>query len=455
MTAQEKHHKKMTETPVAKLIIMLGIPTTISMLITNIYNLVDTYFVGNLGESAQGATGILFTLQAIIQAIAFMLGHGSGTFVAKALADKDNEEATTYISTAFYIGLGFGTILTVFGLIFIKPLMLLLGSTDTILPYAIDYGLWVLISAPFLIASMVLNNNLRYEGKAFFSMIGLCAGAILNIFGDYIFIMKFNLGVFGAGMSTAISQIISFIILLVLYIKYAQSKIRINAISKDMFLYLDIFKVGLPSLIRQGLTSISGGILNNLSKPYGDACIAAMTIVNRYSSFVLCVGLGIGQGFQPVASFNYQTKDYTRVKKGLVFTTVFGTVLIASIATIGFILAPEIVYLFQKSEKVIEIGTFALRAASIGALFLPVSVAANMLYQSIRKAGVASFLALLRSGLALIPTLLILSNSYGIIGIQISQPISDAISCLISLPFFILFLIKTPNTEKKCKYNFI
>jgi putative MATE family efflux protein len=449
MTAQEKHHKKMTETPVAKLIVTLGIPTTISMLITNIYNLVDTYFVGGLGESAQGATGILFTLQAIIQAIAFMLGHGSGTFVAKALADKDTKEATTYISTAFYVGLAAGTLLAIFGLIFIKPFMLLLGSTETILPHAIDYGLWVLISAPFLIASMVLNNNLRYEGKAFFSMIGLCTGALLNILGDYILIVEFNMGVFGAGLSTAISQIISFIILLVLYIKYAQSKICIRAISKNALVYLDIFKVGLPSLIRQGLTSISGGILNNLAKPYGDACIAAMTIVNRYSSFVLCVGLGIGQGFQPVASFNYQTKEYTRVKKGLVFTAAFGTVLIAAIATVGFIIAPEIVYLFQKSQEVVNIGTFALRAASIGALFLPISVSANMLYQSIRKAGIASFLSLLRSGLALIPSLLIFTNLFGLTGLQIAQPISDVISCLISLPFFILFLIKTPNTKEK------
>ena len=448
MTAQEKHYKRMSETPVAKLIVMLGIPTTISMLITNIYNLVDTYFVGGLGESAQGATGILFTLQAIIQAIAFMLGHGSGTFVAKALADKNNKEATTYISTAFYIGLGLGLILSIFGLIFIKPFMLLLGSTDTILPYAIDYGLWVLISAPFLIASMVLNNNLRYEGKAFFSMIGLCSGALLNILGDYIFIIEYNLGVFGAGMSTAISQIISFIILLYLYIKYAQSKIDIKSISKDKFLYLDIFKVGLPSLIRQGLTSISGGILNNLAKAYGDACIAAMTIVNRYSSFVLCVGLGIGQGFQPVASFNYQTKDYTRVKKGLIFTTVFGTILISTIAALGFVYAKDIIYLFQKSDRVIEIGTFALRAASVGAVFLPISVSANMLYQSIRKSAIASFLSLLRSGLALIPTLIILTNLYNIVGIQLSQPISDVISSLISLPFFILFLVKTPNTQK-------
>ena len=171
----------MTRTPVSKLIVMLGIPTTVSMLITNIYNLADTYFVGTLGESQQAATGILFTLQAIIQALAFMLGHGSGTYVSKALADKDIREASTYASTAFFTGALTGALLGIFGLIFIKPLALLLGSTETILPYAIDYGMWVLIACPFMVCSLILNNNLRYEGKAFYAMIGLTAGGLLNI----------------------------------------------------------------------------------------------------------------------------------------------------------------------------------------------------------------------------------------------------------------------------------
>jgi Na+-driven multidrug efflux pump len=159
MTQTEAHYIKMTRTPVERLIIRLGIPTTISMLITNIYNLVDTYFVGTLGESAQGAVGIVFTLQAIIQAFAFMLGHGSGAFVSRALANKDTKEATKYVSTAFYIGLLFGAILLILGLGFLTPFMKLLGSTETILPHAKDYAFWVLISAPFLITSMVLNNN--------------------------------------------------------------------------------------------------------------------------------------------------------------------------------------------------------------------------------------------------------------------------------------------------------
>lgn len=449
MQEVDLYYKKMTETPVSKLIIKLGIPTTISMLITNIYNLADTYFVGTLGESAQGATGVLFTLQCIIQAVAFMLGHGSGTFVAKSLAERDTKSATKYVSTAFFIGGFVGVLISVIGLILLRPFMYFLGSTDTILPYAMDYGMWVLIACPFMICSLVLNNNLRYEGMALYSMIGLSTGGILNILGDYIFIVECNLGVFGAGMSTAISQMISFTILLILYIKRAQSKISIKGISNTVGVYLAIFRVGLPSLIRQGLTSISSGLLNNLAKPFGDAAIAAMSVVNKFSSFVMCVGLGIGQGFQPVASFNYQAKEYTRVKKGLVFTLCFGMVLVGVLSTLGIVFAEQIIWIFQKSEDVIKIGSFALRIASIGVLFLPISVSVNMLYQSIRKATIASILALLRSGLIFMPVLVCLVYFKGLLGIQIAQPVSDIITSLISIPFILHFLFKTPNTIKE------
>ena len=230
----EQYYRRMTETPVSKLIILLGIPTTISMLITNIYNMADTYFVGTLGESQQAATGILFTLQAIIQAISFMLGHGSGIFVSKSLADKDAEEASRYASSAFFIGGAIGIVLTVMGLLFLDPFMRLLGSTDTILPYAKDYGMWVLLSCPFMVCSLILNNNLRYEGKAFYAMFGLTAGGVLNILGDYLLVHVYRLGVYGAGLATAVSQLVSFSILLVMYKKMAQGKIDFRYISGNM-----------------------------------------------------------------------------------------------------------------------------------------------------------------------------------------------------------------------------
>ena len=447
-TNPEAHYRKMTETPVSKLIFTLGIPTTVSMLITNIYNMADTYFVGTLGESPQAATGILFTLQAIIQAIAFMLGHGSGTCVSKALADKDTKEATRYVSTAFFTGAAAGTLLTIFGLIFLTPFMRLLGSTETILPYAKDYGLWVLISCPFMVCSLILNNNLRYEGKAFYAMIGLSAGGILNIFGDYILISIFDLGVWGAGLSTAISQIISFFLLLIFYLRAAQSTESLKAYSNDGTVHLNILKGGFPSLIRQGLSSVSNGLLNNFMKPYGDAAIAAMSVVNRYSSLVMCVGLGIGQGFQPVASFNYQAKQYDRVKKGLIFTMGMGFCFEGLLAGAGFVFARQIMSFFQNMSEVIAIGVPALRIASVCLVFQAFFVPVNMLYQSIRKSGIASFLALLRSGVVFIPVLLIASFAAGLNGIIAAQPISDVLTAVISIPFIIMFMKKTPSTAE-------
>ena len=442
MTESQIYYDKMTKTPLTKLIVSLGIPTTISMLVTNIYNMADTYFVGTLGESQQAATGILFTLQAIIQAIAFMLGQGSGTMVSKSLAEQKEEEASKYVSSAFFSGLALGTVLMILGLLFLSPFMRLLGSTETILPYARQYGACVLITCPVMIGSFVLNNNLRYEGKAFYAMIGLVTGGLLNIFGDYLLVIVFELGVLGAGLATAISQLVSFCILLYFFKKMAQSSIKLSAVSKDFTVYAIISKVGFPAIVRQGLSSISSGLLNNLTRPYGDAAIAAMSIVNRFAAFIMCVGLGIGQGYQPVASFNYQAKEYKRVKKGLLVTMGIGFCFISCLAIPGAVFAEQVIHVFQKSEQVKEIGVFALRCSCFGTVFLAFSVPVNMLYQSIRKAGISSFLSMLRSGLMFIPTLIVTTHFWGIVGIQISQPLADMLTGLVSIPFVIAFLKK-------------
>lgn len=440
MTSADQHYIKMTETPVAKLILRLGIPTTISMLITNIYNMADTYFVGTLGESAQAATGVLFTVQAIMQGIAFMLGHGGGTFIARHLADKNTREASKYISTSFFTGGIIGCIIMILGFIFLEPLVLFLGSTRTILPHAMDYGKCILFAAPFIICSFILNNGLRYEGKAFYAMFGLTAGGILNIFGDYLLVMKLNMGVFGAGLATAVSQMVSFGILLFMYFKMSQSRISLKFVSRDIKVLLSICRVGFPSLIRQGLTSVTVGILNNVTKPFGDAAIAAMSVVNRYSNFLMCVGLGMGQGFQPVASFNYQAKKYNRVKKGLLFTTAFGLVFIGFMSLVSILFAEQIIAVFQKHPDVIQIGSAALRFTAFGMMFMPFSVPVNMLYQSIQQPTISSILSLIRSGAVTIPILLIGVPILGLTGIQIAQPTADILAGLLSIPFIIRFL---------------
>lgn len=252
--------------------------------------------------------------------------------------------------------------------------------------------------------------------------------------------MKLGLGVYGAGLATAASQVVSFSILLFMYLKMAQSTIRITAVSRVGKDYRDIVRVGFPSLIRQGLTSVTIGVLNNVTKPFGDAAIAAMSVVNRYSNFLMCVGLGIGQGFQPVASFNYQAKKYNRVKQGLLFTTVFGLAFVGTMSTLSFLFAEPVITVFQKHPQVIEIGAQALRFAAVGMLFMSLSIPVNMLYQSIQKPAISSMLSLIRSGAVTIPMLLLGVPLLGLTGIQIAQPTADVLAGLISLPFIIRYL---------------
>ena len=432
MTNAEQHYRKMTETPVARLIVRLGVPTTISMLITSIYNMADTYFVGTLGPSAQASTGVLFTLQAIIQGIAFMLGQGSGTFISRELADKNTKSASMYVSSAFFIGGILGVIIMAVGLCILEPLVLFLGSTETILPHAMDYGMWVLLSCPFVITSMILNNALRFEGCAFYAMFGLTTGGLLNIFGDWLLVSRLNMGVYGAGLATAASQFISFLILLIMFQKMAQSKISLKAVSKKPKTYLSICRVGFPSL--------TTGILNNLTKPFGDAAIAAMSVVSRFSMFLMCVGLGMGQGFQPVAAFNYRAKKYDRVKKGLVFLVVYALILVGGFSAITMMIPDRVIEIFQKKEDVIAIGSVALRYYAFGMIFMAFSVPVNMLYQSIQKPTISSVLSMIRSGAITIPLLLILVPAIGLTGIQIAQPIADVIAGIISIPFIFHFL---------------
>ena len=432
---------KMTETPVAKLILMLGIPTTISMLVTSIYNMADTYFVGQIGTSASGAVGVVFGLMAIIQAFGFMFGHGSGSIISRSLGAKDTERASQIGSTGFVWAMITGAMISVLGILFLDPLMRLLGSTETILPYARSYAFYILLAAPFMASSCVLNNVLRYEGRAALAMIGLVTGGLLNIFGDYIMVNRLGMGVRGAGLATAISQTISFCILLSIFVLgKTDSKLRLKYVSKDINDVILICKTGFPSLVRQGLSSVSTMVLNGQAGMYGDAAVAAMSIVNRVCFFAFSVGLGIGQGFQPVSAFNYGAKKYGRVRKGFFVTLAIGEAFLGTFAIIGFFNAEKLVGLFRDDSAVIAIGTVALSAQMISLFFQPLAVCANMMFQSIGKNGIATILSMLRSGVCLIPTLLILSGMLGLTGIEIAQPVSDVLTFVISVPFVVRFL---------------
>ena len=449
MDSKEKQFIKMTETPVNKLVITLAVPATVGMLITTIYNMADTYFVSKLGTSASGAVGIVFSLMAILQAFAFMYGQGAGCIIAAKLGAGETESASQTATLALFSAIATGLFILVFGNIFINPFMKLLGSTDTILPYARTYARCILCAAPFMMSSNVLNNILRYEGMARDSMTGMLAGGILNIILDPCLIFIAGLGVLGAGFATAVSQLVSFSLLLSVFLKgRTQSKLGVTHYKWDFKLFSTICATGLPSLIRQGMQSISGMVLNTYAGLMGgDAAIAAMSIVGRVTFFCFAVGLGVGQGYQPVAGFNYGAKKYKRVKDASLFTWMIAQVCISVMAIIGLIFAERLVTFFRNDPDVIIIGAKALRYQLIALLTIPLHVTSNMSLQSTGHHKGASVLSFLKSGLFFIPIIFILSNTIGLLGVQIAQPIADVFTTIASIPFYIWFIRKLDRLE--------
>lgn len=440
-------YDRMTKTPLPKLILSLGIPTTITMLITNIYNLADTYFVSQLGTSASGAVGVVFGLMAVLQAIGFMLGQGAGSNISRRLGAKKIDDATVFASTSYFSALFLGTLMGIIGLLMLDPFMRVLGSTETILPYSRVYGRFILLAAPAMLSSCVLNNILRFEGRAMLGMIGMASGAILNIGGDMLFMNKFHMGITGAGLSTAISQYISAGILLSIFLlRRTQTRLSIRYFTKDWNVVWNIVSTGFPSMIRQGLGSISTMILNHqCAYFYGDEAVAAMSIVSRCAMFLFCVGLGIGQGFQPVCGFNYGAGKYSRVRKGLYFTLCAGTVTLGMFSLFGLFQSKWVIERFSDDPVVISIAIYALRAKCLALFVVPLSVCGNMLFQSIGKSGRASFLSLLKDGLFFIPFISILPCLFGIRGIQLAQPMADVLSSVVTIPFVAVFLKKLPK----------
>ncbi|MBQ7739866.1 MAG: MATE family efflux transporter [Eubacterium sp.] len=436
----DKQYIKMTETPVNKLISRLAVPTVISMLIMVIYNIADTYFVSKISVSASGATGVVFSLMGMIQAIGFMFGQGAGSCISRRLGAKDIENARKYSATAFYLALFAGLIIALFGLIFMKGLMGMLGSTKTILPHAEAYGKYILIAAPAMTASYVLNNILRFEGMAKLAMVGIMTGSVLNIFLDPLFIFTLKMGTAGAGAATALSQYIGFFILISFFIKKkTQSRLSPKYFTFKVKYTYDIITVGLPSLARQGLNSISNMLLNLQGAPFGDECIAAMSITARVGMLIFSVCLGIGQGFQPVCSFNYGAEKYKRVDDAIRFVWRFGTFAIVILSSIAFIFAPGIVALFRSDNSVVEIGSSALRYLCIAMVFMPTVMTGNMTFQSIGKSGKALFLSSCQNGLFFVPLILLLPKFFGVTGIELSWPIAYTVSALVALPMILKF----------------
>lgn len=432
---QELKFRKMTTAPIGPLICKLAFPCIVSMLVTAFYNMADTFFVGMLeSNSATGAVGVVFSLMAIIQAIGFFFGHGSGNYISRELGKHHTEEASNMAATGFFAALATGVILCILGQIFLEPLAYLLGSTETILPYAKDYMRLILIGAPWMTTSLVLNNQLRFQGSAIYGMVGIASGAVLNIALDPILIFGFDMGVAGAALATIISQFVSFCLLLIGCSRGGNLHIHISRVQLKRSYFAMILKGGLPSLARQSLASIATICLNQAAGPYGDAAIAAMGVVQRITMFGASAMIGFGQGFQPFCGFNYGAQLFDRVKKGFWFCVRSSTIFLFAVAAAGFLFAPQLIALFRDDPQVISIGAAALRFQCVTFFFHGWIVMSGMMTQTIGLTGPATFLAIARQGLFFIPLVWILSAAFGITGIQMTQAVSDLLTLLCSVP---------------------
>ena len=424
----------LTHAPIHRVIFTMAIPTIISMLSTSLYNLADTYFVGSINTQSVAAVGISFSVMAVIQAVGFFFGHGSGNYISRQLGAKKHELAKKMAATGFVLSFFAGLLIAILGQIFITPLSIFLGSTPTILPYTEHYLGIVMLGAPFMTMSLTLNNQMRFQGNAAYAMKGILSGVLLNLVLAPLLILYFSLGITGAAVATLISQTFGCCMLFLMSRRGQNIKIRLKDFTPSKAFIKEIIFGGTPSLSRQGLGSISTILLNVAAGAYGDAAIAGMSIVTRISFFTYAVVIGLGQGFQPLCGFCYGAKLYRRVRDAFYFCIKCGTVFLSVCAIIGFAFAEPIIELFRSDPDVIAVGAVALKWQVISFPLVSTIVLTNMLMQTIRKPVRANLVAAARSGLFFIPLIFILPHLFGLLGVEMCQACADVCSFSMAVP---------------------
>jgi len=434
---------RLTQTPVPRLILELSVPTIISMLVTAIYNAADKFFVGRISTEASAAVGVAFPAMAIVQALGFFFGHGSGNYISRMMGAGKNKEASEMASTGFAMALMTGALAAALGIIFCEPLAYFMGATKEGMADSVAYMRIIMLGAPFMMGQFVVNNQLRFQGSAMYAMAGLMCGAVMNLILDPLLILVFKMGVSGAAIATIMGQITSFFVLIYGSSRGENIRIRFKNIRINLFYIREITNGGSPSLFRQGLAAVSGMLLNNAARNLGGAAaIAAMSTVTTVVMSLSSALIGFGQGYQPVCSFNYGAGLHDRVKKGFWFCVKWGTVFMFCAGVACFIFAPQIIRFFRDDDAVVEIGKVALRAQACALPLSAATVISNMMLQSIGKGVKASISSSARNGIFFIPLVLILPRFLGITGVEITQSIADVLALCLSLPMAVSELKK-------------
>ncbi len=452
MSEKSKEEKfiEMTTEPVEKLVLKFAIPAIITMLITSIYNIVDTMFVGRISTEATAAVGVVFTYQNLIQALAFFFAQGSGNYISRVIGAKEEGKAENMAAVGFFSAGIVGIVLMLFGFLFTDSILRFLGSTETILPDARSYFRVILIGTPYCMATFVMNVQMRLQGNAKLGMIGMSAGAILNMFMDPIFIFTFGLGVTGAALSTIIAQFVSFVILLKLSTKNGGVRITIKNFKPTFESYVEIAGGGLPSLLRQGLASVAGICMFQLAGNHSDSVIAALSIINRVGAVVMSIITGLGQGFQPVSGFNYGAKMYHRVEKAFWFGVKVSTVFCIVMMILVSAFSHEIISFFRaEDQELVAVGIKGIRYRAVVFPFLGYTIMAQMYLQNIRKVGSASVLSMSRQGIFYFPLLFTLGPFLGLEGLLLTQPLADLCTFFLAIVLGQKALKDMMNLEKE------
>lgn len=447
--SSEQIYREMTEGPVGPVIINQAWPAILSNMVTEAYNLVDTYFVGQLGTAASGAIGVSFVAMVVIQAVGFYFAQGTGTAMSRYLGAKEDEKANVLASTGLVCTITIGLAIAILGNIFDEQICLIAGATPTILPYARTFISIIFLGAPWMCSALMLNMQIRFEGESLSAMIAMVAGAIINIFLSPALIFGAGFGIAGSALANIICQFISFVLLLYMMQNSGITPFRWKYVRPSKRLFREITQGGVPSFVRQCMSGVAATLLNNAADPYGDAMVAAMAIVNRITSLGNYVQIGIGQGYQPVLGYNLGAKNYKRVRKGYFFSLRVASISVFAIGVVTSIFAPQLINFFRDDPEVVQAGTLTLRMTSFSIVLTGASMITNFLLQTSGHMWSATFIGACRLGLVLGSVVVILSHTMGMLGVQIAQPVSDVITAIITIPFALWCLHNFDEADKQ------
>ena len=443
MNSRNNKMELLGNAPISKALLAMGIPTMLGMMVNAIYNLVDAYFVGGLGTSQMGAISVVYPLGQVVVGLGLLFGNGSASYLSRLLGNRDQEQADRVASTALYSSVAVGAVLIIFSMIFLRPILRLLGATDSIMPYAMTYAGIYVVSCIFNVFNVTMNNIVTSEGAAKTTMLALMAGAVLNIGLDPVFIYTLDMGVAGAAIATAISQIVSTLIYLTfIFRKKSIYSFKMKNCTFTKEIMSEIFKIGIPTLVFQILTSLSISLVNTQAGPYGDSVIAGMGAVTRIVSMGSLIVFGFIKGFQPIAGYSCGAKKFDRLHKAIRTSILWSTVFCVIYGLLLTIFSSRIIAQFTDGDlEMIRVGTQSLRINGLSFLLFGFYTVYSSLFLALGKGLEGFVLGACRQGICFVPVILILPVFWGINGILYVQPIADVLSAIITI-FMALHLHK-------------